>query len=695
MAGPIKAFKNPVTRPRAIIWVGIGLLIFGLVMLSSIMVTSTVWFCNEVCHHIHDDTTSNFYRSTHTKVSCLSCHMPVGTDPITFMLHKAVKLPELPMAIFNDFELPLNPGSTLSLNKVEFKEIHCTQCHSLDTREVTPSEGIIIDHKVHSDSGLTCTFCHNRVAHNVDGDWEPELISPGETESYKKAPNYMHMTACYRCHDLAQGAKAPGACATCHPANFDLKPADHKEASFMAQHGVLALEEQKMNDETLAKYGQEAPTLESKNADIARLIAEKDEKPKSSGHGADFDWPVVHAEGVNRCYTCHVKESFCDSCHGVTMPHPDEFLKPKSGAADGHPALSKDAELAKKCIMCHGVEAENEFCSSCHHGAESKWEFKAEKNWASSQHAASVNKNGVGTCTDRCHAVKFCNDCHASMTNMPDSHNVAYFTHPSKPAITEFGKTPATTSAEHAKMANASTESCAVCHGEGGAKAQFCSDCHKTELPHSADFRTFHRGQDPKVCQNCHGSFEVCSSCHHIGSSQTVGWMKQHGPSVNVNGSTGCMDKCHTRDYCVECHQNNNVKPESHFAGDFLTKQHSESYKKDSGNCTFCHAGEAASMPNSDFCKSCHKLDMPHPRSGSAQGFDHSEGIKSGSMNRKDCARCHDKYFCDSCHHKESIKETPWMNYHPTIVKKSGTEQCTTCHDLMQCESCHVRLFAR
>jgi len=91
---------------------------------------------------------------------------------------------------------------------------------------VTTGPGIIIDHDAHMKKNISCTLCHNRVAHPGYGEYE----------------DFMTMEACFRCHvqepdgkkehvpeELAAtyNFKAPGKCEACHPKDFQLKPADH------------------------------------------------------------------------------------------------------------------------------------------------------------------------------------------------------------------------------------------------------------------------------------------------------------------------------------------------------------------------------------------------------------------------------------------------------------------------------------
>jgi nitrate/TMAO reductase-like tetraheme cytochrome c subunit len=292
-------FTDPVTRPRYIIWSAVGVLTLVTVMILALGITSSRWFCAEGCHKVQDDTIIAYSHSSHNKISCLACHMPVNSSPVTFMLHKAEALGELYLTVTNTYELPLNEGDELALDKVKMPSTQCTQCHNMANRNVTPSGGIIIDHQAHIKAGITCTNCHNRVAHKEDFD----LTLPGN----EKHADFMKMESCFRCHGVAPGSRAPGRCDACHPAGFELKPANHRQPGFYPKgHAKLAKADQKY------------------------------------------------------CTMCHDVKKFCVDCHGgVEMPHPAAFKT-------SHGKIGRSAPQA--CQKCHGTKAGGtEFCNNCHH----------------------------------------------------------------------------------------------------------------------------------------------------------------------------------------------------------------------------------------------------------------------------------------------------------------------------------------
>ena len=536
---PIEAFKNPTSRPRAIIWTGTVLTFLCLFVAFMVGATTTYWFCAEICHKVQDDAVLAYQNSSHAKVSCVSCHMPAGADPVTYLLHKVEALAELVPTIANTYEVPLNPVSEVAMNGFKFPSTQCTQCHIGGDTFVTPSAGIIINHDKHTAYDISCTVCHNRVAHREEGDYSFVCVSPEDGHMSPGHANFMSMSACYRCHRLEDDGlsahpspfkKASGKCSVCHPKDFDLVPASHKEEGFIKEHGALAAEEAERVAEASAEVEEVMGSLHGHEASDAESQAVKD---------------VPNALVINACYTCHTQSS-CNDCHGgVSMPHPDGFLADHKTEADAN---------MKACTKCHGGSEKTSFCSSCHHGEKSNWDFDAQIDWTTKQHATAVGTTGVAICTTGCHSAQFCADCHTARNIVPASHQAANFTYPARPALTVFGKTPAKATAAHAVSALKSTESCAVCHGDGGANSKFCKDCHGVDLPHEASFKSQHSKSKKETCVKCHNSANVCSDCHHSAAAGTQ-WYTYHAAVVKKGGDAAkdCY-RCHQETYCAYCH---------------------------------------------------------------------------------------------------------------------------------------------
>ncbi|MBS3957052.1 MAG: NapC/NirT family cytochrome c [Clostridiales bacterium] len=661
----LSGFKDPLRRPRYIIWTGVAVLVLAAVMIVALGATSTYWFCAEGCHKVQDDTIIAFNRSSHSNVSCMACHMKVNADPITFVLHKAEALGELYLTATNKFSLPLNPTSHLALDAKYMGSEQCTQCHNLATRPVTPSPGIIIDHDVHSEAEIHCTVCHNRVAHRED--FELTLTDPNTGEPNRKHENFMLMTACFRCHTLISespgGIVAPGACEACHTPGFELRPDSHFEEGFYPRgHADLAL----------AELEQEAQAADGDGS--AYAAEEETLGPDAPMYKRLAQLPAV-AE-IDYCSTCHVTDTFCGGCHGMEMPHPVEFVeKTHSESAASQP---------EKCMMCH-TSVDPAFCDSCHHGVESGWEFETEVAWGGSQHAEAVRTNGVPGCLGVCHEPAYCQDCHTATNPLPTSHGAA-----------DWLRRPAAELGQHAVDANNEISACEVCHGEGGASAPFCKSCHVVDVPHPQEFKQFHAStgrNNPQACSNCHTYVELCSDCHHEGAVDGQPWLRVHADTTNEQGAEGCFEMCHDRAFCVECHTSRAVLPESHQAGDWTRRatidapaRHPAAFDEQPENCSYCHGDGGA---KAKFCTDCHKLEMPHQPDFKET---HAPSFREEEFAKPACMNCHSQYFCDRCHHEGATGAQPWTQEHAPLVKDKGAEPCFVCHEPPTCAACHVRL---
>lgn len=689
----VAGFKDPVRRPRYIIWTGVAVLVIAAVMIPVIGATSTYWFCAEACHKVQDDTITAYNNSSHSEISCMACHMPVNADPLTFILHKAEALGELYLTVTDNFEIPLNGGSHLAM---EMSSEQCTQCHS-SNREVTASPGIIIDHVIHAENDVNCTMCHNRIAHNEEGI-EFINVDPATGELNVGHPNYMKMTACFRCHSLEAEGEAPGECGACHPSGFELKPPSHFETDFYpAGHAEMALEDMEAVEAALAEgeHGEEGAEEGSEEATGTEGSEEGTEGESSmlgiesayaseGGEEGAREWaeeiPTVNQ--VSYCSTCHL-DSFCTNCHGMEMPHSEAFK------TEEHPAVA--AEKMDKCDLCHKVTETNFlFCNNCHHGEKSNWEYNPDIAWQT-QHASTVTANGVDICLEACHEVQFCSDCHTELQPYPASHQAG-----------DWLRKPAAEIGTHAELSAAQPTSCEVCHGgdlpNGNA---FCKGCHVLEVPHPQDFKDFHANtgkENPAVCANCHTYAELCSDCHHEGAVDGTPWEQVHGGIVNDGGAASCFEKCHEQAFCVNCHTSRNVVPASHGQTGWTRRValstpavHPAAYDGAQDSCTYCH-GDGG--PEAQFCMSCHVLAMPHAEDSGDEKFAHSEQIASGEYNRATCQNCHSGVFCDSCHHEYTGTER-WVTYHDQPVRDNGAAGCLEqCHEELYCSNCHVNRAA-
>lgn len=394
----LDGFRDPVRRPRYLLWTFAGILGIAAVMILALGVTSTKWFCSEGCHKVQDDTIQAYNNSSHRNISCMACHMPVNSNPVVFIMHKAEALGELYLTVTNQYELPLNGASHVAL---EMESKQCTQCHDPGKRKITPSAGIIIDHKAHAEAGVECAVCHNRVAHREN--FELALNDPNTGEQNRKHTDFMTMTACFRCHTQGEAVgpvKAPGECIACHPEDFELKPKSHLEPGFFPEnHGKLGAAEASRVAQAKARSDEGGEAGEHGES------SEGTGSGESELHGSELGLALPNAGTMNYCNTCHA-ESFCVDCHGVPMPHPADFK-------EGHGTFGK--KNPAKCVTCHG--AADKFCDQCHHGTALKWKVDTRRTWVA-QHFEAVDKYGASTCF-KCHEPTYCARCHVRGTPNP------------------------------------------------------------------------------------------------------------------------------------------------------------------------------------------------------------------------------------------------------------------------------------
>ncbi len=376
---PLPAFRDSRKRPRMIMWLGVLSILFVVVWAVAIDGTSTYWFCTTPCHIVHDDNTLAYNESSHTNVACVACHEPVNASGLTMTMKKIEVAPDAITTAFRTFELPMNHDNHVAQ---EMPAAQCVQCHDLGTRKINTSAGIIIDHEAHAQKGIQCTLCHNRVAHPEENI---KLVLEGD----RKHDNWLTMDACFRCHGQTAEAKAPGACGTCHPANFDLKPRSHDASGWVNQYSLT---------------GGHAKAAKAESATIAANIAFfKKRPPEEPSHG-EIEGKEPRGElkpsaQINSCYTCHVG-SFCDDCHKTQIPHPASFKKNHSQAAYADTSV---------CAQCHARNASEAkgtgSCNACHHPASTP-----DKPWVSS-HPAVVRAQGTRECF-KCHDPRYCSVCH-------------------------------------------------------------------------------------------------------------------------------------------------------------------------------------------------------------------------------------------------------------------------------------------
>lgn len=115
-------------------------------------------------------------------------------------------------------------------------------------------------------------------------------------------------------------------------------------------------------------------------------------------HGPN--WQRTHGMGdLETCKACH-KQSVCEKCHGMPIPHPNEFRK-----THGKVAIAKKGNR-EKCNVCHRGSA----CDDCHGIA------MPHPDDFLKTHSKQVSTSGKDVCS-RCHDKASCDACHDRHTH--------------------------------------------------------------------------------------------------------------------------------------------------------------------------------------------------------------------------------------------------------------------------------------
>jgi nitrate/TMAO reductase-like tetraheme cytochrome c subunit len=155
------------------------------------------------------------------------------------------------------------------------------------------------------------------------------------------------MSQCFTCHGTEEQPEASAACFLCHPRDYELIPESHTDNAWTpTQHADAAVTDRK------------------------------------------------------QCDMCH-QPQFCDSCHGLEMPHPDDWAK----GAEGHAVVAEQDRAV--CTTCHTEKPD--LCSMCHH----KDSFDPTKGTWIQQHFIEVERQGSDYCME-CHLATYCVRCHVS-----------------------------------------------------------------------------------------------------------------------------------------------------------------------------------------------------------------------------------------------------------------------------------------
>jgi hypothetical protein len=177
--------------------------------------------------------------------------------------------------------------------------------------------------------------------------------------------------------------------------------------------------------------------------------------------------------------------------------------------------------------------------------------------------------------------------------------------------------------------------SCIKCHTDINQKESVSAGVH---LPVMSD------------CMNCHetpATIAGCYKCHTTNETLTPeshaqAWISQHGMESEAGDQT--CNSCHTKSYCIDCHNGANLFNQSH-APEFISS-HSISFSVRESNCQNCHQGL-------DDCRECHtQVNYVIPVSHSMPTWKGELHAQEGREDFDNCMVCHTpgEATCVSCH---------------------------------------------
>ncbi|MEI7813610.1 MAG: NapC/NirT family cytochrome c [Coriobacteriia bacterium] len=496
---------------RLIAAIAVSVVVLGVAFAGIARATELPSFCGSACHEM-GPFHSAWTTGAHKNISCVECHVDVGT--IARMEHKVVALKEVATHVTGDPKFPMEQVTPVPSER-------CKRCHP---NVALTSTGF--SHAEHANRG-ECVMCHATVGHDVSisalkeagvyNDFAKTTFDTTKTAVVDRGKANLagHKTVpCSRCHDMA-AAK----CSECHKPKHvdrgkDCTVCHATGAKFVFTHPVRA------DCGTCHKPKSPAHTWKGACTDCHK-----------SGPGVNFN--VTHPADTN-CESCHPRPAkhragTCAPCHkktGVSWA----FAHPDSG----------------DCEPCHARPANHKSgsCSSCHHSP--------GKNWA---YAHPGSKADCTSCHPRPsgHRSGSCTSCH---TSVGKSWN---FSHPgSKSDCTSCHARPSghrsgSCTSCHASVGKSwkfshpgSSSNCASCHSRpGGHNSGSCQDCH------SPGSKWTFRHTGSSSCSSCHKAPSnhygtTCQSCHSPSKSWSSATFSHPGiPGGEHRSTSFACTKCH------------------------------------------------------------------------------------------------------------------------------------------------------
>jgi len=176
---------------------------------------------------------------------------------------------------------------------------------------------------------------------------------------------------------------------------------------------------------------------------------------------------------------------------------------------------------------------------------------------------------------------------------------------------------------------------CSECHKQVENKDEVISGLH---LPVMSDCMQCHETPDEiDGCYSCHTQDEELKPIDHVAS-----WDAEHG-IYSESEPNNCSD-CHTKSYCIDCHQGENSLSQTHKPDFIIT--HAMSFKLRETECRTCHE-------NINYCIECHtQFSYVVPINHSLESWKGILHAEEARMDYESCAVCHvsGDETCAECH---------------------------------------------
>lgn len=171
-----------------------------------------------------------------------------------------------------------------------------------------------------------------------------------------------------------------------------------------------------------------------------------------------------------------------------------------------------------------------------------------------------------------------------------------------------------------------------------------------------------------------------CGECHG-NTGHKLGGIKGALQNPSMDKCFGCHLSQPRLRRCRACHIGSIPKGTPKNVAAMGSAAHVKDWKRskhgqaEQDPCAVCHEGA--------FCKSCHKVSLPHSKAN--WPYQHSAAAK---IDEQACHQCHRPQFCLDCHKVPMPHQNDYNRKHMTDPAGADTV-CYNCHLKDQCEACH------